>query len=60
MLDLYAVFGGALKEVFGGALIRAFVAGRRSEWNWDQELRKESASNAEHIARVAAELYHRY
>ncbi|CAL8471645.1 g11187 [Coccomyxa elongata] len=54
------VFGGALKEVFGGALIRAFLAGRRSEWKWDQELRKQSASNAEHIARVAAELYHRY
>ena len=49
-----------MKEVFGGALIRAYLAVRKSELNWDQQLRKQSASNAEHVARVAAELYRRY
>lgn len=54
------MFGDALEEAFGKALVRVFMAVRKSELKWDEQLRQQSASDAEHIARVAAELYHRY
>ncbi|KAK9918078.1 hypothetical protein WJX75_001014 [Coccomyxa subellipsoidea] len=54
------VFGDALKEAFGEALVRVYMAVRKSELKWDQELRQLSASDAEHVDRVAAQLYDRY
>lgn len=57
---LCTVFGDALKEAFGEALIRVYMAVRKSELKWDQELRLQSASDAEHVDRVAAQLYDRY
>lgn len=55
-----AVFAGAMKEAFGEALVRAYLAVRQSELAWDEQLKVQSASPAEHITRIATELYQRY